>query len=208
MRSELRTHLGVDSSELSDGDADLLIDRSAAELMAKFHFKAMEDKQSIVTVDGTSVYSVPASTDCVEGLYIEDPNSYQHSPIDRITYDFYEQNFVNTTDAEGKPTHYFRRGDDITLYPTPDDVYNITLYRRKVLGDFSAGGTFFGPQEWYEIVLYGAVTRGFQRLGDYQRAQASATFQASLVSSTTPTEAKEEYDSHRAGVDFIMEDNY
>jgi hypothetical protein len=208
MRTELRTHLGLDSTELPDPDADLLIDRSAAELMSKFHFVATQDEQTITTVAGTSTYSVPASTDSIEGLYIEDLISFQHSPVDRTTFDFYQQNFQNTSDAEGKPTLYFRRGDNIILYPTPDDVYTLTLYRRKVLGDFSSGGTFFGTQEWYEVVLYGAITRGFHKLGDYQRAQASATFQASLVSSITPTEAKEEYDSHRAGVDFIREDNY
>jgi hypothetical protein len=207
MRTELRDHLGVDDIELPDASADLLIDRAASELMSKFHFTAMQDEQTITTVADQAAYTIPVSTDAIEGLYFEDDVSKQHSPIDRITFDFYEQHYQNSTVASGKPNVYFRRNDEVILHPTPDAVYTLTMYRRKILGDFSTG-IMFGPQEWFETILYGAITRGFHKLGDYVRAQASAAYQVGLISSITPTEAKEEYDSRRAGVEFISEDNY
>ena len=42
LRDELREHVGVDSDDLPDPDADLLLNRSFWELMNKFRFRETE----------------------------------------------------------------------------------------------------------------------------------------------------------------------
>lgn len=212
-RSELLIHLGLDSSDSGNwGNTilDDLINRSYAAALENFGFRAKETSTTFVTVAGTKTYAIPADLEALEQLSIVDPDSSSHSNLQPIEPADYELNFVDTEDARSTPTHYMRRGSSIILWPTPDVVYTLVHYYRKLLPDLTQTTDTLGlPKSWDEIIHYGAVSRGFIRLGDYERAEASSNIQSKFISDSMPTKAKERNDSHRhVGVSYPYENNY
>jgi len=200
---------GNDTTNLPDLDsvsktgADTYLNRAYWELLDKFKFREKERTGTFPTVAGTKFYQVPIPFEALQGIAIEDPNTLKHTPLDRTTADAYEQAFTDTVDAEGMPERYFRENDGIRLHPTPDKAYEITLHYWTVLTDLS--GTNPDPefpQNWQEILLFGAIWRAFIGVnGDYVGAQAAKATQIALVAGTDQTEEKEQFDSHRAGVE-------
>lgn len=209
LRAELRQLLGVDSDDLPDDTdivnnkvgANLLLNQSYWELLDKFPFREKEVSATFLTVAGTRYYQVPTSFEALRQLSIEDPNSQQHTPLERMTVYEYEQLFVNNDAARGQPTKYAREKDGIRLWRTPDAVYTLTLKYWTVLSDLSDSNAPQLPQSWDEIVLAGAVWRGFFHLGDHARMASSKAIHTSLINSAVPTEAKEESDTHLGGVE-------
>jgi hypothetical protein len=212
LRIQLRESIGLEgdnTAELPDQDtsdktgADTYLNRSYWEILDKFKFREKEVVGTFQTVAGTKFYQVPSPFEALQSIAIEDPNSFAHKPLDRIEKDVFEQKFVDTVDARGKPELYYREGGGIKLWPTPDRVYEITLHHWTTLADLSSTNTTPPiPQSWHEIILFGAVWRAFIGVnGDWNRAQAAKATQISLIASETSTEDKEKFDSHRAGVE-------
>jgi hypothetical protein len=205
LRDELREHLGVDEDDLPNASADLLINRSYSWLLNMFKFRSKEVSATFPTVNGTRNYDLPDDVEAVRGVSIEDPNSMAHTPLDRMTTDDYESNYTDSTDLESTPTNYVREGSCIRLWPTPDTVYEITLKYDRLLSDLSDSNTAPDvPPNWEEMILLGAVFRGYLRLGDNLRARELKQHVESLAVQAKPQEKKEEFDSHRAGLDVIL----
>lgn len=203
LRDDLREHLGVDDVEYDNTKTDLLLNRSWWEVAAKFKFREADIKVTWNTVVGQSSYTytqVGASTlEAVKIISIEDLNSKLHDPLEFIQSGEFELKFVNRTDTRGKPEFYTRLGTSVILQPVPDAIYAMTSYLKSTLADIATGGLTV-PQSWHEIVLFGAVWRGFARLGDWNRSQLAKASQFGLINSETPTEAKEKENLPMAGL--------
>jgi hypothetical protein len=209
IRDELRAHCGVDSTDIDDSSCNIIINRAYWELLNKYPFREAEFTAFFVTVAGQALYSTPTDLMALRLLSIEDPDDQQHTPLVRMTQFDYEQQYQNNASMQAAPTNYLREDGSIRLYPTPDQVYTLTLKYNKILSDLSAdAGVPPIPQEWHEILLFGAVVRLYLRLADYERANAAKQHQAALIDSTVPVEAKEETDSHIVGLDVRRYDNY
>jgi phosphopantothenoylcysteine synthetase/decarboxylase len=115
----------------------------------------LETDADKVTVSGTAYIDTP--TDCVSVIELYDATN-------NVRLDWYSwPNYVANTDRytnTGKPTQWIRRGNKIFLYPTPDDVYTIRVYYRKLPAPLTAGASvsILGA-EWDDIIL---------ELADYQ----------------------------------------
>jgi len=210
LRAELRQLLGVDSDDLPDDTdlannkvgANLLLNQAYWELLDKFPFREKEISATFLTVAGTRYYQIPSMFEALRQLSIEDVESQQHTVIERATVYEYETLFVNTSAEQGKPTKYVREKNGIRFWRTPDQVYTITIKYWAVLSDLSSGNpTPEIPQSWHEIILAGAVWRGFFHLGDHARMASSKAIHTSLINSAVPVEAKEEFDTHLGGVE-------
>ena len=200
LRSELREHLGgIDNVELIDADADVLLNRSWWEIADLFNFREKETTRTYPTVIGTAAYASASDLEGLQEVSIEDINSQARSLLSPMSELLYESDFVNNTTSRMKPTNYVRRGTGITLWPTPDKAYTITEYYWKTLADIAAGGVTI-PQAWHELILYGAVYRGFARAGDYNRSRAAKTMQMELMSIKETQPTKEKIDRPHAGV--------
>lgn len=207
LRTELREHLGVDSGELSDSSADLLLNRTYWELMAKFHFRETESSTTMTTTQGMREYPVPVDLDSLRISAIVDPLSGQHTQLERMTIKQYESDYSQDTEEQGFPTKYFRADGSIVLWPTPDDTYTIVLHYRTRLNDLADSGDIPNfPQDWHEIILKGAVWRGYTRFGDYQRSPKAKSDYYDAIATAVPTESKEEFDSSTAGVSVLGRD--
>ncbi len=64
------------------------------------------------------------------------------------------------------------------------------------------------PQQWHELILMGAIYRGYKRIGDYPRANQALAHWERKVAQVKPVEQKEEADSHFSGLEVIGRDYY
>ena len=214
LRIQLREGLGLegnDTQTLPDTDsaeksgADTFLNRSYWELLEKFNFREKEVIGSFPLVAGENYYEIPTPFDALRSLSIEDLNSLAHKPLDRIDRDVFEQKYVNSADSQGKPELYFREDMGIRLWPTPDQVYTLTMSYWDSLSDLSNTNTTPPiPRAWHELVLHGAIWRA--KAGpfrDYDGAKFHRALQGSLIEGISTTDTKEQFDSHRAGVEVL-----
>lgn len=201
LRSELREHLGVDEVELDNDACDLLLNRAYWELLDKFPFREKEVSATFDTVDGTLLYSMPSPFEALRQLSIENPDTYEHTYLRKWDEREYEENYNSDEDSRGYPTHYVREGCSVRLWPTPDDAYTITIKYLTVLEDLSDDNTDPGiPQTWHEVILFGALWRGYLRFGDHLRMRSTKDMWNQSLAGLKPTEAKEEADTHYAAL--------
>jgi len=209
LRTELREHLGIDSTDLSDDDANLLINRSWWEIIDKFPFREKEQSTTFNTVDGTRSYALativsPLVYEALRSISVEDPDTKKHTKLEPISEFDYESLYIDSTDEEGKPERYLRENANLILYPTPDQVYEVTVRYNNILSDLS--NTIAIPQSWHEIILFGAIWRGHARFRDYNASELVKRTQTSLISTSVPTEAKEQKDTRLAGLQVLGRD--
>ncbi len=193
LRDELREHLGV-GTELDNTAVDLLINRAWWEVQSKFKFREKEISVDIATVDGTKEYDI--EHEAIQRVVLIDDDDEYHQ-LKQLSLDEAIQGSTDDTSHEAQPTHYFIRNRSLELYPTPDAIYTLRVFCQETLDDVISDGPPI-PQEWHEIILYGAVQRGHARYGNINKAAAFASMQASLVASAIPVEVKELEDSRFA----------
>ena len=210
MRNLLRKGLGgLSESDLSDIDADLLLNMSFWELSSKFPFEEKNLRTTFSTVAGTENYSISAEInapgavvlEAIQGMSVLDSEGKSH-PLQRATEAFLEEEYSTATSYRSRPTHYVRRDDLIRLWPIPDDVYTIRVLMLRTLDTMvylSIEQTGL-PQEWDELTVEGAITRGHFYSQDYNLAQQAQNFQTMKVRTAQSTHAKEEEDSRYAGL--------
>ena len=205
--TELREHLGnLSVSELSDADALLHLNRSWWEILNKFPFREKELTATFSTVVGTRNYALPVPFDALRQLSIQDPDSGELTVLKRDTIFSHEEERDVDSDSQGKPERYVREDSMFRLKPTPDQEYTIIIKYWTVLDDLDTDENPAIPQEWHEIILFGAVWRGFLRLRDFSASNQYKIQQVALINSTVPVEAKEEFDSHTTHVEVLGRD--
>lgn len=210
IRTDVRDHLGIDENDRfgSDIEIDKLINASKNELYEKFDFREKESTYEFATVDGTREYTVPADYDSLESMSIVDSETGEHTELIPKEVSWYESNYNEGEDYEGKPEYYIRRADEVWLLPTPDAEYEVVMHYDKLIPDLSSSG-FSGPPAWVEILTLGAIHRGFRKMKDFESSNRIRKDQLALIESTSPTKAKEQTDYNRsAGLDVLREDNY
>jgi len=204
MIAKLRKATGQDSDDLSDVDATLQLNISYWELIDKFPFREKEVRVTFPTVAGIRSYSAPTPFEALRHLAILNPASELHVPLDQMAEDRYEQEYDETSDKRTFPTHYVREGCQMLLFPTPDAAYTITMRYWTTLADLSNTQNPNIPQSWHELILLGALWREFIDIGDHQRAASAVKLQERLINTQVPTEAKEEVNNPRAGLEVIL----
>lgn len=207
---ELRVHLGgLDSTELSDTDALLLLNRAYWELIDKYKFREKELTASFPLVAGEAFYQVPQPFEAIQLLSIEDVNTFRQTTLDRMTqFEFENIRTADPNDVD-KPTKYLRENAGIRLWKTPDQIYTLTIKYWTILDDLVKGVTVLPgpPQAWHEVILHGGIARGFRRLGDYTRADAVMTEYDRLNNVYELVPSKEAADTHRGGLDVMGYDD-
>lgn len=207
-RDELRTSLGfgVDGEiDLPNPDCDLLVNRSYQWLLNAFKFRSKEVTTVFPTIAGERSYELPDDFEALRGISILQADTGQHTPLNRMTIDTYEQKYNESEEEQDFPTDYLREGNCIKLWRTPDAIYSITLKYDKLLDDLGNTVQFTSiPKNWEEFILAGATYRGYIRLGDFNRAMAMRKLLETDVAKAMPVEKKEEVDSHRAGLEVIL----
>jgi hypothetical protein len=199
MRSLVRKPLGVEETDdgWSDTDVDLLLNMTLWELTEILDLRLKEEESTDTTVDGTRDYDMPAAYEALEIVSITDPDTNKHVPLIRTTDIAVEQVYDEDEDSRGFPTHYYRRNGFIRLHPTPDDEYTLNIFYRQEVSSIDTDSTATGlPRNWDEIVVAGAIARGYINLGDWIRSNAAESRYHTLIGKRTPTKAKEAKDEN------------
>jgi len=138
-------------------------------LKRNFYFPQLETSTTANTIDGTAYVSVPADCLVVRQLY-DTTNDYLLINIPHSQYVSYADR-ADTT-AEGKPKEWVRQGTYLYLWPTPDSVYTIRIYYRKVPASLTLGAdvTLLGT-EWDEPIVTLAAYTGKMWTMDYEKAK-------------------------------------
>jgi hypothetical protein len=202
---------GTDIGDWENGntDLDLYLNRSWWQVMDEFDFREKESAPlTFQTVAGTREYDLssvitPDEFESIQRVAIVDPETGQHTDLVLLSDFDYENLYVDDSiseDDQAKPTRYFRRGANIYLYQTPDDVYDIVVYCLITLADLASGSPPI-PQSWHEIIGLGGLWRALIDLREFQNSDYIQNKQASLISGKTPVKAKEVTDSKMAGVE-------
>ncbi len=218
MRDLVRKGLGnITIQDLGNDEVDRFLEMSFWELEAKYPFKEKECRIEFPLVIGTHMYELPNFTvpdlvdvEALQSVSILDSDNTTH-PLPRMTQSWWDTVYTHEksktkTEFRALPKYYVRMDETLILHPTPDKAYVIRLYFLKTLKTvIETPNEPDLPRSWHEIVVEGAITRGLFYDQDYAEAAQAANFPLSKIRSSVPVEAKEESDSHYAGLEILWE---
>lgn len=101
-----------------------------------FWFLEESDAASIETVSGTEAYALPSDTMNLSNVTVTASGSTYS--LEKQTWGWFRERQENPTDELGQPTDYVIYGNNLYLYPTPNDALTITLWQRGRLTALSA----------------------------------------------------------------------
>jgi hypothetical protein len=72
------------------------------------------------------------------------------------------------------PTQWYRFGSAIGFSPIPDKAYQVQarLLRRHPITSDICNTVVLLPPDWYDIIVWSAVLRGYMELGEFEKAAA------------------------------------
>lgn len=200
LREDLRDHLGKNSTTLPDVEADRLLNRTWWALSSQLRFSERDAEDSFTTVQGTDTYAIPTDSEAIQRVVIQDTDSSMWEALTKID-DWNMFTKKDDTD-QGFPTHYARRGDDFILWPNPSAEYDVRVKYLRTLADIQASGPE-APQEWHEVILWGAIARGYFSFGDWDRGAKAQQQQALYIQSLDTEEVRDTEDRAFSGMKVI-----
>lgn len=135
-----------------------------------FYFPELEITSSALNTTAGTAYVVTPT----DGLIIREVwDSTSDVKLNNIPHSKYiEYTGRAVTASRGKPTEWVRQGLNIYLHPTPDAVYAMYAYYRKVPAVLTATNTTAIGVEWDEVIIQMAYIIGKEWLGEYDKANA------------------------------------
>lgn len=214
MRSLVRKGLGgQSSSELNDNEVDELLNMALWEIEDRFDFKAKEARDTITLVSGTRSYDLSTELtrlDALRSIAVV-LTTGKRQKLARTTRDNYDTMYDSSDNVEATPTHYFREGDTLYVWPTPGDNIagqDLELSFKQSVASFSEGDdvTQSGlPRSWDEIVVTGAIMKGHFFNEDYNFYREARSIWSDLVRTAITTTSKEEEDSRYARLNVLWD---
>lgn len=135
-----------------------------------FYFPELEvDNSGTNTTAGTAYVATPTDALIVREV-CDSTTDVRLNNIPFSTYIAYTGRA--TTASRGKPTEWVRRGVNIYLHPTPDAVYSMYIYYRKIPAILTGTNATVIGTEWDEVILQMAYIIGKEWLGEYDKAEA------------------------------------
>lgn len=102
-------------------------------------------------------------------LWRDPPTNSVRQKLDQNSYQQTDKSLVTTA----PPTSWYRFGDTIGFYPVPDKAYQVQarLLKMHPMNDTNLDQTVvLLARDWHEILIWGAVERGFMELGEFDKA--------------------------------------
>lgn len=160
-------------------------------LKRSLYFPQLYTSTSLSTTDGTAYISTPSRC-----LYVEDIfNETSNAGLDNIAWrEYLEHTGRDTAASEGRPTEWTRKGTYIYLLPTPDAVYSLSVYHKRLPTELSASSTTIIGAEWDDPIVALAAQKMHVWLGEYDRAKAASDEFLQSVNVLSGVYANEEED--------------
>jgi hypothetical protein len=197
---------GLDSNDVSDAECDELLNISLWSIEDQFPFELKETVYSTPLVEGQAIYNLSgiSKLDALYSIAVVDDDG-DRIRLNRMTRTVYDETHSDEDAAQGFPAHYFREGAALYVEPTPsneEDGFTLELAVKESIDSLASGSQEATglPRNWDEIVLQGAIGRFHNINQDYDLRDKAINYQLSLIRAIPTTEAKEETDSHHAGL--------
>jgi hypothetical protein len=154
IRSRVQGYLG-NRSDATQTLVDEAINEAYREMAPIFFFDACEmTDTSTATVASTTTVAIPSTMyhithvkDITNDLVLEQKD---------ITW--YEENYNDDDPVESAPAYFINYGEQLILYPTPDDAYDLRIRGRKYPVALSANSDEpVYPEDWHRIIVLRAA---------------------------------------------------
>lgn len=166
MISDLKLQLG--RPELTDPQVTTWINRAYIDLWTSLDLEESYASYSFPLVAGQALYKVPSIVSTTIGAaLVDDDNENGGWPIEKIDLKSYRM----LPDKEGEPFSYFRTGDMLVLYPTPEKVQTVVVDFRMIPLDLTEPAhSPILSREWHESIILNARKKGFSALREFDKA--------------------------------------
>lgn len=205
-RRLLRKGLGnLDSDDLTDDEADELLNLSLWDIEDQFPFELKKDE--VTTELATDQYQYDLGSisllDSIRSVAYVDEYG-QSRPLERMTRQTYDElfNSGSVNDPAGYPEKYMREGNVLTIWPPPAEALNelplVVAIREGITNLTNTGSNL--PRNWDQIILQGAIALGHFFRQDYGLFKEAENAKIAKIRGMVMTESKEEEDSRYAGL--------
>jgi hypothetical protein len=198
LQEEIYDNLGMSQDDISLTKVNQNINRAFWEISKKLKFREQDDSFVITLTPGTNSYAI--------GAYISDLDAIRHltildtqnastiwTPIQQTTYEELMDVENDTNPAYQIPTKYARFESSIVFNYLPSYAYQVKVWYKKSLGDVLISGPPV-PEEWHEVIAYGATARCWINMGSVPKASQMRAMMTDILSTMIDTETKEERD--------------
>jgi len=118
--------------------------------------------ETVVTSNGTASYTMSGLTERSRILQvIDDSNDAELKQISDS--EFYNFTYIGTTQT-GVPSYYRLKGNELSLWPTPDAAYNIRVHAVQPQGDLENATDTLTVQE--NLIVLGAYALALNERGE------------------------------------------
>ena len=125
--------------------------------------RSQQDEEAYVTVANTATLTLPDDF----SRFI----SLRNTTDDDLLAPIALRDFDDSPASSGKPLYYVIVGSQISLYPTPDAAYNLTLrFYRGPTEMENEGDEPDLPEQYHHLLVEFALMRAFAREDDYEAA--------------------------------------
>ena len=190
LKSELLVHLG--DSSLEDSIQELLLNRAWWAIQEELKLPNNDIYTTFSTVISQSAYAITYPVDAIYDLAYEDADTQTTVPIDEESKETYDKELSTDPTVEGKPEKYHVFGPNLYIRPVPDAIYVVRIRRKEMLSDLTGSAAVATANSLHEVILLGAVHRGFLRQRDYNSADRIKREFESMLAKFVPTEVKNE----------------
>lgn len=199
-QTDLRASLGNPATTGAASAANLkaCLNDAILELYDKYRHLRGESTQTVTTVASTASYALGATVEAV--LFVWDNTS---GMTGRRLRKMPEDDLPRTVPTvTGRPTHYYRTGSTIQLFPVPDAVYTIGLLCKTTPTALSADGDLMPLPDswkpaWYKLARY----YYYDGVGNDPAKAREAYASYQVFVNDKPTQAEEESVDPVVGVD-------
>ena len=158
---------------------------------------------TLVSVAGTETIDLPTDFRYIhdDGILVTSPESRIGKLIPETRNNFLLHRGYIQASARGQPSHYHvyptasKPSGALFLRPVPDSTV-ITLlvhYWKKITAFSTSGTTSPFPDDWDDVILAGAIYRGFRYYGEFDRYQNVRNDYLALLKSRVNDSQMEEF---------------
>jgi hypothetical protein len=176
-----------------DIEQDMLdgwINDSYLDVCTSVDIDEMKGSLAIETVAGQPLYTLPYVVSSTQGAALIDSGLNDGGwPLGKVDKSAYR----DWPDKSGRPETYFREGDLLILYPTPDKSYFVSLdIRIRPLPLADDDDSPILGQEWHRPIRLGARQKAFDDLQEFEKAPIAENSYTNSVRRRNNREASED----------------
>jgi hypothetical protein len=139
------------------------LNQAQRRLVLESEIRTEEEAEEITTIAGEATYTLPS----LFARFIDLFDSETHEPLGALDLRDYDA----LPPSSGRPSSYTAISGNLSLYPTPDAVYSLTLRFWRLPEDMEADSDYPEvPAAYQELLIAWAMKRAYQRENDWQEA--------------------------------------